>query len=177
MLLLPLELWLHIFKYTDNETFENIFDFLYSTNIYFANTLKALVCKDIIKKNKKVVLMNRLINSPSTFRKARQYLNFRQQFISEDINRHISMSRVNQHITNSRSAFNYYDFIADHKDVCFNNEKDYLLFIHLTKPIRREDYEECSNNNTNVLNYYNNKIPISDVFKFTHKLTLPLPKY
>ena len=56
MLLLPLELWLHIFKYTDNETFENIFDFLYSINIYFANTLKALVCKDIIKKKKKLYL-------------------------------------------------------------------------------------------------------------------------
>lgn len=173
MVALPLELWLHIFRFTDTSTFNAILDYLYQEDIIFAKVLHGIVCRDIVKKNRKLILINRLIHNPSFYRKNTTYLKFRLDYTKEDNILKFPYNKMLQTMNEqNKQADSYKHFMISNKDLCFENEKDYNLFIHQTKTRRDET--------TDILdkfNYYDNKVSIRDIFLLTKDMDIKLPTY
>lgn len=154
-MMLPLELWLEVFKYTDNNSFRTVMACLFSLNKKFAQTLYSMVCIDIIKKNKKIEMMNSLIQNPSYYRKKTTYINFKCDFnnLGVESNKKTKLPYAHEH---------YKQFIIKYPYLCFNNERDIDLFKNLT--YNTITYSPI---NIDVLFYYKNSLPIQDIIKFT----------
>lgn len=173
MVLLPLEIWLIVFRYTDATTFDAIFDFLYEKDDGFAKTLRGIVCRDIIKKNRKLILMNRLIKNPLFYRKNTTYLNFRLEYMREDYVMKFPYNKMQQSIVQQNKEANSYKyFVYSNRDLCFENVRDFNLFVHQTITRRNDSIDTVD-----MFNYYNNKVSVRDVFLMTKNMDINLPDY
>lgn len=161
-MILPVEIWLKIFKYTDNNTFRKILACLFSADKEFAKKLYSMICLDIIKHNKQILLMNSLMNQPSQYRKMDTYMNFKYHFANSGVGRceKAPIPYPHEH---------YKNFIDKYPHLCFKNEKDIELFKHLTNMNLT-----CAPINIDVLFYYTNSVPIQDIIKYTKDIALPI---
>ena len=155
-MIIPIELWLLIFRYTDTETLNNILIFLKSVDSVFHNRLLSIICYDTVKYNKKILQMIKLVKTPYNFRYKRNYLNFRNVWVNKSDNKfpfcfsgYIDVYNVKKYILNNN---------------LFKYEDDKKLFQNLTSDYCHRFYEEEECNN-NTLKYYNNKLPIETVIQ------------
>lgn len=153
--MLPLELWLIVFKYTDGGTFKKIMMCLFEYDKVFTTELFSLVCNDIIKTNEKIVMMNNLMLNPTYYRKKRTYIDF-------------VIDYENASTEEDHAAEAYRHFIYQNREICFDNARDGTLFKNLTSGHTAfdglmgvtETTEHCE-----FLYYYKQKIPIRNIVK------------
>ena len=79
--MLPCELWLIIFKFTDNETFWNIINAIKTFDVNKAELLMQLICRDLVKVNHKIVLMIDFLRHFEYYNIRANYLKYRYNFI------------------------------------------------------------------------------------------------
>lgn len=168
---LPSELWLLIFQYTDTETFTNIVNYLYLKNKRFAFSLYGMVCKDAIKYNKKIILMNKIIFNPGQFRKMEPYMEFKYMFNNEDC---LKARRRSNFSDIKKDFISYKKFITENYHLCFDSQRDEKLFTNLTKGIYDNDDTVKHND---YLTYYGNRIPMLDIFRHTKDVSLRVPEF
>lgn len=160
LFMLPLELWLMIFKYTDKSSFKTIMAILYELNSKYADSLKALVCKDLVKSNNKIQLMIKLVNNYSYFRKAKNYMLFRSQFICDQKYSQFNLSHIGLDRKNVQIFRSY--IIENWRTIFNNDEKRKTMFMNQTRNMLISS-DKCDN----YIVTDNNEIPISDVVKYT----------
>ena len=157
--MLPLEIWLIIFKDTDKDTFNTIMSILYDLNYRFAHSLKAIVCRDLVKYNKKIMLMIKLVNNYIYFNKRGSYLQFRYDY-SLDIK--YTPSIICHDVKNAEMYRNY--IIENWSKIFNNDEKRKRMFMNQTRVIQNS-YGDCENNDYILSD--NNEISVEDVVKYT----------
>ena len=81
---IPLEIWLRIFQFTDNDTFHSLTKFITDYDAVLGDTLMQLVCRDVVKFNNKIVMMIKLINNYDYFVQRKNYMQFRFNFIADE---------------------------------------------------------------------------------------------
>ena len=160
--MLPLELWLMVFKYTDDRTFKKIMMCIFNYDKDSAVDLYSLVCVDTIKNNVKIVMMNNLLLNPTYYRKKRTYIDFVIDFDNANFNTKGESKIV-------AAAATYKKFIHQNSHICFDNESDASLFKNLTS--RHATVSEFAGvlhtgENCEFLYYYKQKIPICNIVKF-----------
>jgi hypothetical protein len=171
MFYLPIELWLHVFKFTDNDTFNIIMRVLYNIDFGFAEGLLALVCKDIVKFNHKIILMNKLIKEPSLFMNKHAYMEFKSKYFRETYYPITSSVGFKYRFPNIRDAYIYKKHLHDNLHTWL--DKNYhKIFNNLTH--FRSGLEGSNTDDEETLSFYNNKIPIDDIIRLTHGMDLSL---
>lgn len=155
MRMLAVELWLEVLKYTDTSTLNKIINIINEIEVGLGELVYTLVCKKIVNKNKNIRMMNELIMRPLVYRKKREYLMFKMEFLNEERIKGYSEYKMNE------KSYRYY--IYNNKEECFGgNDRNYKLFMNLTKIVCEEN-----DNILTSIKYYDNDIPIYDIFRLT----------
>jgi hypothetical protein len=159
----PIEIWLTVFKFTDNDTFQTIINVLYSIDYHFGERLLALICRDIVKFNHKILLMNKFLQAPKLFTSKKSYMKFKSEYC-RDIYKPIEATLwCKYNFSILKDAYFYKKHIENNLDSLLNNEY-HQIFGHLTS--FHSGLEHLKNNET-ILPFYENKIPIRDIIRLT----------
>jgi hypothetical protein len=159
LVLLPLEMWLLIFQYTDNVSFNNILDFINKYDKYTHKTLMSLVCKDIVKNNKKIIAMIKLFQEPKHYRTKNNYLHFKNLWVNEVYN-YKSVSKNHIYRPMHKNAYIFKKYILNNNLI--TSGKDKKLFINLTSD-RSDDFYEVTGNS--IMRFYNNSVELDTVVR------------
>jgi hypothetical protein len=158
--MLPLELWLIIFKYTDKCSFKAIMTILYNLDSRFAESLKSLVCRDLVKSNNKIMLMIKLVNNYSYFRRGENYMLFRSEYILDQKYKPFKFNNIK---LNRKNVKIFRSYIIENWRTIFNNdERRKIMFMNQTRE-RMYSYDNCDN----YIMSDNNELPVEDVVKYT----------
>lgn len=162
---IPLEIWLRIFKFTDNDTFHSLIKFITDYDADLGDTLMQLVCRDVVKYNNKIVMMIKLINNYDYFVQRKNYMHFRFHFIADE-------HRCNVHLIkfiydDTKNTILYRDYILKKWGKIFKNDKKRLqMFVNQTRS-NRGDYDRIDLEEQDYMKFYENKINIDDIVKYT----------
>ena len=163
--MLPCELWLIVFKFTDNETFWNIINAIKTFDVNKAELLMQLICRDLVKVNQKIVLMIDFLRHFEYYNLRENYLKYRYNFILDPKfqPKCLPHNSIYNKILNYRL---YHDFIIDNWNEFFNNdEKKKHVFMNQTRELDKRYFNIKS---VNRMLYYDIEIPVKDVVKYTH---------
>jgi hypothetical protein len=171
MFYLPIELWLHVFKFTDNETFNIIMKVLYRSDFDFAERLLGVVCRDIVKFNHKILLMNNLLKEPQIFMNKQSYMGFKSKYFRESYYSSKSRLCLKYRFPDLKEAYIYKKHI--HSNLHTWLDKDFhKIFNNLT--YCRGGIEHSNITDKETLSFYNNKIPIGEIIRLTHGMDISL---
>lgn len=162
---IPIEIWLIIFKFTDNNTFHSLVKFITDCDGNFGDALMQLVCKDVVKYNNKIVMMNMLINNYEYFVKRENYLQFRLRFIADPHCNKIHMIKFIENDTKNAILYREY-IIKNWKKIFKDDRKKFDMFVHQTRS-NRDEYDRIEIGNVDYMNFYENRISINDIIKYT----------
>lgn len=162
---IPLEIWLRIFQFTDNDTFHSLTKFITDYDAVLGDTLMQLVCRDVVKFNNKIVMMIKLINNYDYFVQRKNYMQFRFNFIADE---HLNKVHLIKFIyDDTKSTVLYRECILKNSEKIFKNDKKRLqTFINLTRSNRAE-YDRIDLAGLDHMKYCENKINIDDIVKYT----------
>ena len=158
LIMLPMELWLLIFRYTNTETFNIVMKFIKDYSEDFYRKLLLLVCKDIVKKNVKIRAMVNLFNDPAFYKCRNNYMYFKNLWFSSSEILHKDIRSIKkQHVEHSE-AMQFKGYILNNNLI--TNEKNKRMFINLTFD-RSDAWHKFTNNY--IMNFYNNRIELDVV--------------
>ena len=162
---IPLEIWLRIFKFTDNNTFQLLTKFITNWDPELGNTLMKLVCRDTVKYNNKIVMMINLINNYDYFVQRENYMQFRFNFIADEHLNNINLIKFIY--ADTKNTVLYREYILKNCEKIFKNDKKKLqMFINQTRSNRAE-YDRIDLEGLDYMKFYENKINIDDIVKYT----------
>lgn len=162
---IPVEIWLRIFKFTDNSTFQSLTKFILDYDADFGDELMQLVCRDTVKYNIKIVMMIKLINNYDYFVQRKNYMQFRFNFIADEHRNNIQLIKFISDDT--KNAVLYREYILKNCEKIFKNDKKRLkMFINQTRSNRAE-YDRIDLEGLDYMKFYENKINIDDIVKYT----------
>jgi hypothetical protein len=162
---IPTEIWLRIFKFTDNNTFQSLTKFILDYDADFGDELMQLVCRDTVKYNIKIVMMIKLINNYDYFVQRKNYMQFRFNFIADEHRNNIQLIKFIYDDT--KNTVLYREYILKNCEKIFKNDKKRLkMFINQTRSNRAE-YDRIDLEGLDYMKFYENKINIDDIVKYT----------
>lgn len=173
---LPIEVWMRIFIFTDNETFHSFTKFIITYDANFGNMLMKLICRDVVKYNNKIVMMINLINNYDYFIQRKNYMQFRFQFIADEHRNNVHMIKYIPDDT--KNTVLYRECILKNWEKIFKNDKKRRqMFTNQTRSNRAE-YDRIDLEGLDYMKFYENKINIDDIVKYTvpYKINTSLRK-
>lgn len=172
--MLPCELWLIVFKFTDNNTFWKIINAIKIFDVNKVESLMQLICRDLVKVNHKIVLMINFLRNYEYYNLRENYLNYRYNFILD----YNFKPNCLPHEYNYNKILNYrlyHDYIIDNWREFFNNdEKKKHVFMNQTRELDKKYFNIKS---VNRMLYYDIEIPVSDVVKYTHSFEITYNRF
>lgn len=155
-LVIPLEIWMIIFKYTDNESFNKLLQCIKDLDQVTYKKVMLLICWDAVKKNKRIVAMIRLIRNFDFYRLMNNYLNFKNEWI----NIKVGLDEFVSLNSSDKFSYKFKRYIIDNNVI--TNDRDRKMFNHLTSEYSDKYLEEPSEEE---LQFYGNTINIETVVK------------
>ena len=162
---IPVEIWLRIFKFTENDTFHSLNKFITDYDSNMGNTLMQLVCRDTVKYNNKIVMMIKLINNYDYFVQRQNYMQFRFQFIVDEHRNNVHLIKYISEDT--KNTVLYREYILKNWEKIFKNDKKRMqMFTNQTRS-NREEYDRIDLEGLDYMKFYKNRINIDDIVKYT----------
>lgn len=155
-LVIPLEIWLIIFKYTNTESFNKIIQCIKDIDEITYNNLLSLISWNLVKKNVKLVSIVNLLHNFKHYRLKENYLHFKSLWLNKNNKNELL------YLSSHNSAFNFKNFIL--KNNVIENQRDKQLFVNLTSCYSDKYYEESYKE---TLDFYNNNVNIGIIVKYT----------
>ena len=154
--IVPLEIWLHIFRYTNTDSFNKLLQCIKDIDEVTYNKLIGLICWDTVKNNKRILAMTKLIGNFDFYRLKNNYLKFKNEWINMKVTKDEFMSLNSWY----KYSHNFKRYIINNSVI--RNDRDKKMFIHLTSEYSDKYFEETKEDK---LQFYNNMIKIEDVVK------------